>query len=49
MQLSDQLTPNRSPAAAAEEAELALLHHDRDVETIAHTTGRPVRTFDHRR
>ncbi|MFI0728184.1 PIN domain nuclease [Streptomyces sp. NPDC021225] len=29
--------------AAAEEAELTLLHYDRDFETIARTTGQPVR------
>nr|QBF29323.1 ribonuclease [Streptomyces achromogenes subsp. streptozoticus] len=33
-------------AAAAEEAGLTLLHHDRDVETIARTTGQPVRMID---
>lgn len=33
-------------AAAAEEAGLTLLHYDRDVETIARTTGQPVRTID---
>ncbi|MEV1054973.1 PIN domain nuclease [Streptomyces sp. NPDC059017] len=33
-------------AAAAEEAGLTLLHHDRDFETIARTTGQPVRTID---
>ena len=35
--------------AAAEEAGLTLLHHDRDFETIARTTGQPVRTIDVRR
>ncbi|WNZ11697.1 PIN domain nuclease [Streptomyces sp. 11x1] len=33
-------------AAAAEEARLTLLHYDRDFETIARTTGQPVRTID---
>lgn len=33
-------------AAAAEEAGLTLLHHDRDFETIARTTGQPVRTIE---
>ncbi|MBX9364315.1 PIN domain-containing protein [Streptomyces sp. WAC04114] len=33
-------------AAAAEEAGLTLLHYDRDFETIARTTGQPVRTID---
>ncbi|MFI9801433.1 PIN domain nuclease [Streptomyces sp. NPDC052302] len=33
-------------AAAAEEAGLTLLHHDRDFETIARVTGQPVRTLD---
>lgn len=33
-------------AAAAEEAGLTLLHHDHDFETIARTTGQPVRTID---
>ena len=33
-------------AAAAEEAGLTLLHCDRDFETIARTTGQPVRTID---
>ncbi|QWB25534.1 MULTISPECIES: PIN domain nuclease [Streptomyces] len=33
-------------AAAAEEAGLTLLHHDRDFETIARTTGQPVRMID---
>jgi predicted nucleic acid-binding protein len=33
-------------AAAAEEAGLTLLHDDRDFETIARTTGQPVRTID---
>jgi len=33
-------------AAAAEEAGLALLHYDRDFETIARTTGQPVRAID---
>ncbi|MFF8030788.1 MULTISPECIES: PIN domain nuclease [unclassified Streptomyces] len=33
-------------AAAAEEAGLTLLHYDRDVETIARTTGQPVRMID---
>lgn len=36
-------------AAAAEEAELTLLHYDRDFETIARTTGQPVRMIDLRR
>jgi predicted nucleic acid-binding protein len=33
-------------AAAAEEAGLTLLHHDRGFDTIARTTGQPVRTID---
>ncbi|MER5431889.1 hypothetical protein [Streptomyces sp. NPDC002588] len=33
-------------AAASEEAGLILLHDDRDFETIARTTGQPVRTID---
>jgi predicted nucleic acid-binding protein len=33
-------------AAAAEEASLTLLHYDRDIETIARTTGQPLRTMD---
>ncbi|MDX2874528.1 PIN domain nuclease [Streptomyces ipomoeae] len=33
-------------AASAEEAGLTLLHYDRDFETIARTTGQPVRTID---
>ncbi|WP_330266075.1 PIN domain nuclease [Streptomyces griseorubiginosus] len=33
-------------AAAAEEAGLVLLHHDPDFETIARTTGQPVRMID---
>jgi predicted nucleic acid-binding protein len=33
-------------AAAAEEAGLTLLHHDRDFETIARVTGQPVRMLD---
>ncbi|MFI8892371.1 PIN domain nuclease [Streptomyces paradoxus] len=33
-------------AAAAEEAGLTLLHLDRDFETIARTTGQPVRMID---
>ncbi|MFC9507158.1 PIN domain nuclease [Streptomyces sp. NPDC057002] len=33
-------------AAAAEEAGLTLLHHDRDFETIARATGQPVRMID---
>ncbi|KAB2973955.1 PIN domain nuclease [Streptomyces sp. SS1-1] len=33
-------------AAAAEEAGLTLLHHDRDFETIARTTGQPVHRLD---
>ncbi|MFE8986790.1 PIN domain nuclease [Streptomyces collinus] len=33
-------------AAAAEEAGLTLLHYDRDFETIARTTGQPVRAID---
>ena len=33
-------------AAAAQEAGLTLLHHDPDFETIARTTGQPVRTID---
>nr|WP_222108703.1 PIN domain nuclease [Streptomyces cupreus] len=33
-------------AAAAEEAGLTLLHYDPDFETIARTTGQPVRTID---
>jgi predicted nucleic acid-binding protein len=32
--------------AAAEEAGLTLLHFDRDFETVARTTGQPVRTID---
>ncbi|WP_329545864.1 PIN domain nuclease [Streptomyces sp. NBC_01356] len=33
-------------AAVAEEAGLTLLHYDRDFETIARTTGQPVRIID---
>lgn len=33
-------------AAAAEEAGLTLLHYDRDFQTIARTTGQPVRMID---
>lgn len=33
-------------AAAAEEAGLTLLHHDRDFDTIAWTTGQPTRMID---
>ncbi|MBD0837692.1 PIN domain nuclease [Streptomyces sp. TRM68416] len=33
-------------AAAAEEAGLTLLYYDRDFETIARTTGQPVRMID---
>jgi hypothetical protein len=33
-------------AATAEESGLTLLHHDRDFETIARTTGQPVRMID---
>ncbi|WP_217161911.1 PIN domain nuclease [Streptomyces sp. AC512_CC834] len=33
-------------AAAAEEAGLTLVHYDRDFETIARTTGQPVRMID---
>ena len=33
-------------AAAAGEAGLTLLHHDRDFDTITRTTGRPDRTID---
>lgn len=33
-------------AAAAEEAGLTLLHHDRDFDTIARTTGQPVRAIE---
>ena len=33
-------------AAAAEEAGLILLHFDRDFETIARTTGQPIRMID---
>ncbi|NEB00543.1 PIN domain nuclease [Streptomyces sp. SID13726] len=33
-------------AAAAEEAGLTLLHYDRDLETIARTTGQPVSMID---
>ncbi|MFE2277898.1 PIN domain nuclease [Streptomyces sp. NPDC059454] len=33
-------------AAAAEEAGLTLLHCDRDFETVARTTGQPVRMID---
>ncbi|MFE0964143.1 PIN domain-containing protein [Streptomyces fungicidicus] len=33
-------------ASAAEEAGLTLLHYDRDFETIARTTGQPVRMID---
>ena len=36
-------------AAAAEESGLTLLHCDRDFETIARTTGQPVREIDLRR
>ncbi|WUB69378.1 hypothetical protein OG734_04405 [Streptomyces sp. NBC_00576] len=32
--------------AATEEAGLTLLHYDHDFETIARTTGQPVRTID---
>ncbi|WTW17362.1 hypothetical protein OHU89_17310 [Streptomyces sp. NBC_00019] len=33
-------------AAAAEEAGLTLLHFARNFETIARTTGQPIRTID---
>ncbi|MFJ3985599.1 PIN domain nuclease [Streptomyces fungicidicus] len=33
-------------ASVAEEAGLTLLHYDRDFETIARTTGQPVRMID---
>jgi predicted nucleic acid-binding protein len=33
-------------AAGAEESGLTLLHFDRDFETIARTTGQPVRMID---
>jgi predicted nucleic acid-binding protein len=33
-------------AATAEEAGLTLLHYDRDFDTIARTTGQPVRMID---
>ncbi|MET7453910.1 PIN domain nuclease [Streptomyces sp. NPDC005574] len=33
-------------AATAEEAGLTLLHYDRDFESIARTTGQPVRMID---
>jgi predicted nucleic acid-binding protein len=33
-------------AATAEESGLTLLHFDRDFETIARTTGQPVRPLD---
>jgi predicted nucleic acid-binding protein len=33
-------------AAAAERSGLALLHFDRDFETIARTTGQPVRMIN---
>ncbi|MER7997788.1 PIN domain nuclease [Streptomyces sp. NPDC095613] len=33
-------------AAVAEESGLTLLHHDRDFETIARTTGQPTRMID---
>ncbi len=33
-------------AAAVAEAGLTLLHHDRGFDTIARTTGQPVRTID---
>ncbi|MDQ4026307.1 MAG: PIN domain nuclease, partial [Actinomycetota bacterium] len=33
-------------AAAAEEAGLTLLHYDRDFDTVARTTGQPVRMID---
>lgn len=33
-------------AATAEEAGLVLLHHDRDFEAIARTTGQPVRMIE---
>ncbi|QNP71463.1 PIN domain nuclease [Streptomyces roseirectus] len=33
-------------SAVAEEAGLTLLHYDRDFETIARTTGQPVRMID---
>ncbi|MBP8538243.1 PIN domain nuclease [Streptomyces sp. MK37H] len=36
-------------AAAAEEAGLTLLHYDRDFETVARTTGQPVRMIDLKR
>ncbi|MFM9611585.1 PIN domain nuclease [Streptomyces niveiscabiei] len=36
-------------AAVAEEAGLTLLHYDRDFETIARTTGQPVRMIDLKR
>ncbi len=32
--------------AAAEEAGLTLLHHDRDFDTIARPTGQPVRAIE---
>ncbi|MFE9457661.1 PIN domain nuclease [Streptomyces californicus] len=35
-------------AAVAEEAGLVLLHHDRDFETVARTTGQPTRMLDMR-
>jgi predicted nucleic acid-binding protein len=36
-------------AAVAEEAGLTLLHYDRDFDTIARTTGQPVRLIDLKR
>jgi predicted nucleic acid-binding protein len=33
-------------AAVAEEADLTLLHYDHDFDTIARTTGQPVRMID---
>ncbi|MGI5468664.1 PIN domain nuclease [Streptomyces sp. CA-132043] len=33
-------------AAVAEQSDLTLLHHDRDFDTIARTTGQPVRMID---
>ncbi|MEX3105058.1 MULTISPECIES: PIN domain nuclease [unclassified Streptomyces] len=36
-------------AAVAEEAGLTLLHYDREFETIARTTGQPVRMIDLKR
>ncbi|MEU8649321.1 hypothetical protein [Streptomyces sp. NPDC048737] len=39
-------SPTDPPAFPAEEAGFALLHHDRDFEAVARTTGQPVRIVD---